>query len=504
MRKSFLPWLACAVLAAIAVPALASGQPRQEAQRADAAFIVGDNFYVDANGSGPEDNAVTIAVGEKVTFSYPTGPLSNSVHNVVFDEGPKPSSCVQTQAAEGLPIDTNTTEPVPDHSQPPGWAGECTFDTPGTYTFLCEAHQTAMTGTITVTGGTGTPTPTPTPTATPTATPTGPRITAHDGGGKNWFQDASSSSQTDNSVTIKAGERVSFDYPAGASVHNVDFPNGPKPTLCPQTKASGQIPIDTNDAPPMPAFAQPPGWDGYCQFDAPGTYTFVCTAHTVEMTGTVIVEPIETPTPTPTPTQTATPTATPTQTATPTPTPTQTATPTATPTQTATPTPTPTQTATPTPTPTPTATPAPGEVPITAVVPSVLALTLNTPTAVLGPITPGVAQTYDATLAAVVTSSAGNATLTAADAGDGSGKLTNGTMQFASPLLLKATNAEHPSSAFAPLTGTANPLTLLTWSSETASDPVTISVRQAVAANEPLLAGGYSKTITFTLSTTQP
>jgi hypothetical protein len=143
-------------------------------------------------------------------------------------------------------------------------------------------------------------------------------------------------------------------------------------------------------------------------------------------------------------------------------------------------------------------------VPITAVVPSVLALTLNTPTAVLGPITPGVAQTYDATLAAVVTSSAGNATLTAADAGDGSGKLTNGTMQFASPLLLKATNAEHPSSAFAPLTGTANPLTLLTWSSETASDPVTISVRQAVAANEPLLAGGYSKTITFTLSTTQP
>jgi hypothetical protein len=33
---------------------------------------------------------------------------------------------------------------------------------------------------------------------------------------------------------------------------------------------------------------------------------------------------------------------------------------------------------------------------------------------------------------------------------------------------------------------------------------VTISVRQPVSATEPLLAGGYSKTITFTLATTQP
>jgi hypothetical protein len=143
-------------------------------------------------------------------------------------------------------------------------------------------------------------------------------------------------------------------------------------------------------------------------------------------------------------------------------------------------------------------------VPIEAQVPSVLALTLNSPTATLGPIMPGVAQNYEATVLASVTSSAGNATLTAADPEDGSGKLTNGTMQFASPLLLKASNAEHPSTAFAPLTGTANPLVLLTWAGETASDPVTISLRQPIGANEPLLAGGYSKTITFTLSTTQP
>jgi hypothetical protein len=134
----------------------------------------------------------------------------------------------------------------------------------------------------------------------------------------------------------------------------------------------------------------------------------------------------------------------------------------------------------------------------------VLALTLNTPTALLGPITPGVAHNYDADVSAVVTSSAANATLTAADPGDGSGKLTNGTAQLASPLLLKATDAAHPSTAFAPLTGTENPLVLLTWSDVIAGEPVTISLRQPIGANEPLRAGGYSKTVTFTLSTTQP
>jgi hypothetical protein len=134
----------------------------------------------------------------------------------------------------------------------------------------------------------------------------------------------------------------------------------------------------------------------------------------------------------------------------------------------------------------------------------VLALTLASTVADIGPITPGVASNYDASVAALVTSTAGNATLSVSDPGDGSGKLTNGAMQFQSPLLVKASNAANPGTAFAPLTGTANPLTLLTWPKEVASDPVTISVRQPVAANEPLLAGAYSKVVTFTLSTTQP
>jgi hypothetical protein len=65
-------------------------------------------------------------------------------------------------------------------------------------------------------------------------------------------------------------------------------------------------------APPLPAFAQPPAWTGECTFDAPGVYTFVCSAHQVEMTGTVVVrnEDGSEPTPVPTTSPTATPTAT--------------------------------------------------------------------------------------------------------------------------------------------------------------------------------------------------
>ena len=36
------------------------------------------------------------------------------------------------------------------------------------------------------------------------------------------------------------------------------------------------------------------------------------------------------------------------------------------------------------------------------------------------------------------------------------------------------------------------------------NDQVTIGLRQAIAANEPLRTGTYSKALTFTLSTTTP
>jgi len=48
---------------------------------------------------------------------------------------------------------------------------EHTFNLPGTYTFVCQAHENTMTGTIEVTGDPVEPTPTPTATPTRTATP---------------------------------------------------------------------------------------------------------------------------------------------------------------------------------------------------------------------------------------------------------------------------------------------------------------------------------------------
>jgi hypothetical protein len=103
-----------------------------------------------------------------------------------------------------------------------------------------------------------------------------------------------------------------------------------------------------------------------------------------------------------------------------------------------------------------------------------------------------------------VTSTAGDATLTVADALSESGKLTNGAHEFASPLMVKATNASHPTGVFAPLRGRSNPLVLLTYGTWISNDAVTISLQQPVGANEPLRAGNYTKTIVFSLSTTTP
>ncbi len=141
---------------------------------------------------------------------------------------------------------------------------------------------------------------------------------------------------------------------------------------------------------------------------------------------------------------------------------------------------------------------------VSGIVPSVLALRLANQLATIGAITPGIARDYDAVVAATVTSSLSNARLSVADIGDGSGRLVNGTTPLAQPLLVRATNTANPNTAFAPLTGAGNPLTLLNWNTWVANDPVTIGIRQRIGQTEPLTAGGYTKTITFTLSSTTP
>ena len=96
-------------------------------------------------------------------------------------------------------------------------------------------------------------------------------------------------------------------------------------------------------------------------------------------------------------------------------------------------------------------------------------------------------------------STAGDATLSVADpSSTNTGHLVNGS--FFLPQKLQAGTG----TAFAPVGGTAAPTTLKTWSAPTSNESVAINFKQSIAANDALRTGAYSKTLTFTLSTTQP
>ena len=112
-------------------------------------------------------------------------------------------------------------------------------------------------------------------------------------------------------------------------------------------------------------------------------------------------------------------------------------------------------------------------------VPSTLLLSVGGP-ASFGAFAPGVAQTYTATAPAVVTSTAGDAALSFSDPGH----LANGAFTLAQPLQVELSKAS--------------------WTGPVSSDPVTITFRQPIAATDPLRTGSYSRTLTFTLSTTAP
>jgi sugar phosphate isomerase/epimerase len=139
-------------------------------------------------------------------------------------------------------------------------------------------------------------------------------------------------------------------------------------------------------------------------------------------------------------------------------------------------------------------------------VPSALALTLGGAGS-FGSFTPALAKNYDTATSASVVSTAGDATLSVADTNaTAPGHLVNGTFALPSALQIAATNAANPTVAYKPLPETtAAPLSLLTYTGPTAgADTVTLSFRQAIGATDVLRAGSYSKTLTFTLSTTQP
>jgi X-Pro dipeptidyl-peptidase len=134
----------------------------------------------------------------------------------------------------------------------------------------------------------------------------------------------------------------------------------------------------------------------------------------------------------------------------------------------------------------------------TGTVPATLSLTLGS-AASFGAFTPGIAKDYAAQTTATVISTAANAALSVADpSSTATGHLVNNT--FSLPSALQA-NAGGP---FADVGGSAAPTLLKSWTAPTSNEAVTIAFQQHVSANDALRTGAYSKTLTFTLSTTAP
>ena len=122
-------------------------------------------------------------------------------------------------------------------------------------------------------------------------------------------------------------------------------------------------------------------------------------------------------------------------------------------------------------------------------VPATLSLSLGTP-ASFGSFTPGVARDYTASTTATVVSTAGDAALTAADpSSTAPGRLVNGTFALITPLQVA---------------GSALPSTVKTYAAPVTNDSVAVDFKQSIGASEPLRTGSYAKTLTFTLSTTNP
>lgn len=119
------------------------------------------------------------------------------------------------------------------------------------------------------------------------------------------------------------------------------------------------------------------------------------------------------------------------------------------------------------------------EAPVGGTVPATLSLALRGP-ASFGAFTPGVDKEYTAATKADVISTAGDATLTVSEPGH----LANGAFTLPEPLRVELSKAS--------------------WTAPVSNDVVDIAFKQLVKKTDPLRTGSYSKTLTFTLSTTTP
>ncbi|HEX6025911.1 MAG TPA: TIGR03118 family protein [Solirubrobacter sp.] len=133
-----------------------------------------------------------------------------------------------------------------------------------------------------------------------------------------------------------------------------------------------------------------------------------------------------------------------------------------------------------------------------------LSLTMG-PSAAFGSFLPAVTDVYNASTTATVTATSLGATLSVADPSTfATGHLVNGEFSLAQPLQISAASAAGTGGEFTGIGGTSNPTNVLTYTGPVSNDTVTLNFRQPIAVTDPLRTGPYSKTLTFTLSTTTP
>jgi len=131
---------------------------------------------------------------------------------------------------------------------------------------------------------------------------------------------------------------------------------------------------------------------------------------------------------------------------------------------------------------------------VSGTVPATLSLSLGSAPS-FGAFTAGVARDYFASSNLTVTSSAGDAALIVQDTSPFfTNRLVNGNFALAQQVQVK-----NNAGAFQTM-----PAGLKFWGGPTASETVPLELKQSIGANEPLRTGSYSKTLTFTLSTTTP
>ena len=315
-----LPWMACALVALVALPALAAGGSRA----VDGAFVTWDNGFNEV-GQPETDTTVNITPGGRVTFSYPEG---GSVHNVVFEDGREPDVVHPDRGGCGQPDRAGAA--VAAELPGPGLGGLLHLRR-GRHVSLLSAASTRTWWARSWSGRAPRRRRRP---PRPRRRPPRRHRDGHSHGHGHGDRDRDrrpigaphGGARRRRSAGVLVAGRVEPDAPRqqrddqGRRAGHVRVPDRqatsttsrstePAPASCPQTKASPGGSLDTNDAPPMPGTFNNgwgPGWEGYCTFPNVGTYTLICQVHSSDMRGTIIVEPVATATPTATATATAT------------------------------------------------------------------------------------------------------------------------------------------------------------------------------------------------------